>query len=311
MQHAKPMLSVDEQLDHLAEKGITYDIISRHDAGIYLSSANNYFRLAAYRMLFPNLSDEPGVDLYEGVDFAHLSEIASSDNQLRYVLLHMMLDVEHYAKVRLLAMATICGEDGYSIVRDFCSTPRGSHIMQDVLKRSAGNSYTEGLYNKYKDEMPVWVLFELISYTQLCKFYDFCGSRWDDLTITDEAKIYTELISMRNAVAHSNCLLNGIEAESGFESRSRNTVLFSLYNNIANRDMVLEIIESPRLTQVSILFLLHKGFAIGEDSRKRTAEELKALRHELDSRFAMFEDFDPIVRRLNLLCDLITLWQTA
>ena len=49
---AKLILSCNEQIAHLKEKGVTFDKFSEDEAKIYLSSHNNLFRLLAYRQDF-------------------------------------------------------------------------------------------------------------------------------------------------------------------------------------------------------------------------------------------------------------------
>ena len=45
----KPKLSLDEQIEHLKDKGILFNIMDGSDAKKYLEQNNNYFKLTAYR----------------------------------------------------------------------------------------------------------------------------------------------------------------------------------------------------------------------------------------------------------------------
>lgn len=45
----KPKLSLDEQIEHLKDKGILFNIMDESDAKKYLEQNNNYFKLTAYR----------------------------------------------------------------------------------------------------------------------------------------------------------------------------------------------------------------------------------------------------------------------
>lgn len=45
----KPLLSVDDQIEHLKKKGVTFNIYDENYAKHYLTNHNNYFKLAAYR----------------------------------------------------------------------------------------------------------------------------------------------------------------------------------------------------------------------------------------------------------------------
>ena len=47
----KPKLTIDEQIDHLKTKGVTFERCSEPEAAAYLTDVNYYFRVTAYRTL--------------------------------------------------------------------------------------------------------------------------------------------------------------------------------------------------------------------------------------------------------------------
>ncbi|WP_233861663.1 hypothetical protein [Eggerthella lenta] len=49
----KPKLTVEEQIEHLKSKGVTFELCDEGEASRILSEQDHYFRLAAYRVLFP------------------------------------------------------------------------------------------------------------------------------------------------------------------------------------------------------------------------------------------------------------------
>ena len=94
----KPILDTDGQIAHLQAKGVKFEKMSVEDAKQYLTKNNNYFKLRAYRKNFPK---HPGGDFegqYIDLDFAMLKDLAIIDMRLRYVLIHLALDIEHFAK---------------------------------------------------------------------------------------------------------------------------------------------------------------------------------------------------------------------
>ena len=48
----KPLLTVEQQIEHLKSKGVTFKLCSEKDAAQYLSERTYFFKIAAYRTLF-------------------------------------------------------------------------------------------------------------------------------------------------------------------------------------------------------------------------------------------------------------------
>ncbi|WP_027422619.1 Abi family protein [Lachnobacterium bovis] len=95
----KPMISIDEQIELLKSKGIKFNIMSEVEAKKYLSNNNNYFKVTSYRK---NYDKHPGgvqVGQYIHLEFAYLVDLAIIDMRIRYHILHMALDIEHYIRM--------------------------------------------------------------------------------------------------------------------------------------------------------------------------------------------------------------------
>ena len=67
----KPMLSVDQLITHMQEKGIKFEIMSEADAKQYLHMNNNYFKLTSYRKNYPKYTTGAHAGTYEHLDFAY------------------------------------------------------------------------------------------------------------------------------------------------------------------------------------------------------------------------------------------------
>ena len=77
-------------------------------------------QLAAYRVLFEKRIGGAHDGEYVGLDFGYLRDLATVDHILRYTLLPMTLDIEHFAKIKLMReVIERADEDGYSIVADY------------------------------------------------------------------------------------------------------------------------------------------------------------------------------------------------
>lgn len=104
----RPMPSADEQVAHLKEKGVTFNLFSEHDAAEYLRSNNYYFKLSAYRRNYDKREGGPRSGQYIDLDFAYLRDLAIIDMTLRYTLVQLSLDIEHYVKLDLRYLLIPC-----------------------------------------------------------------------------------------------------------------------------------------------------------------------------------------------------------
>lgn len=118
---------------------------------------------------------------YVGLAFGHLRDLAAIDHMLRYTLLPMTLDVEHFAKAKLMRGPTERPEeDGYSIVGDYLAglSKKSLDIRVGEMRRLENDRHSGGLARKYAGACPAWALAELVSFGSLIDFYRFCALRW-------------------------------------------------------------------------------------------------------------------------------------
>ena len=202
----KPMLSTKELIEHMKEKGITFRETSEKEAMDFLENNNYYMKLAAYRANYEKCVEGKRKGMYQNLDFAYLQELSRLDMHLRHLVLEMCLDIEHAIKVRLVDLATKDPqEDGYDIVRRFLAEEGGMRVLEGIRRHKAGE-YCKDLIAKYYPYFPIWVFVELISFGDLLYFCYFCEKRYN-VKIVNRTLMNT-VRDVRNASAHSNCLLN-------------------------------------------------------------------------------------------------------
>jgi cytochrome c-type biogenesis protein CcmH/NrfF len=202
----KELLSIDELIEHMKNKGITFNEISESDAKIFLQKNNYYMKLAAYRSNYEKCSTGQRAGQYKKLDFGYLKELSTIDMYLRYIIMDMCLDIEHSIKVKLIDDITNNSlEDGYDIVRKFIAKDDNLRILKNIRRHKSGE-YCKDLIAKYYPYFPVWVFVELISFGELlyfCSFYEeVYGVQIVNNTLMNTVR------DVRNAAAHSNCLLN-------------------------------------------------------------------------------------------------------
>lgn len=200
----KLLKTCDELISHMRAKGIKFDIVKEDEAKIFLQNNNYYMKLASYRS---NYDKRKNNGEYINLDFAYLQELSTIDMHLRYLILQMCLDVEHALKTKLLKdIEDNPDEDGYDIIRRFVTKYERS--CQNIQKHKS-SEYCRELIEKYYPYFPVWVFVELISFGDMVKLYEYYVERYPG-RLKDSELLYS-VRDLRNATAHSNCLINKLQ----------------------------------------------------------------------------------------------------
>ncbi len=197
----KRKLSIDEQIEHLKSKNVTFGIMSEGEAKQFLSKNTYYFKIKSYLKAFERKSNGS----YINVDFAYLVELSKLDTHLREFIIQLSLDIEHMLKVKLIDDITNdTSQDGYTIVNVlFTKYPR----IHSSLHSKMYNSATADLINKYENiGWNVWSIIEVLSFGDFIKLYEIYYSNKND-SVFD---LLWSLKFIRNASAHNNCLLNSL-----------------------------------------------------------------------------------------------------
>lgn len=200
----KLLKTSDELIAHMKIKGIKFGVVKEEDAKIFLQENNYYMKLASYRANYDkHLSDGKYINL----EFAYLQELSTIDMHLRYLILQMCLDIEHALKTKLLKdIENNPEEDGYDIIRRFITKYERS--CQNIQKHKS-SEYCRELIEKYYPYFPTWVFVELISFGDMVKLYEYYAERYPG-RLKDSELLYS-IRDLRNATAHSNCLINKLQ----------------------------------------------------------------------------------------------------
>ena len=279
----KPMLDTDGQIKHLQSKGVQFNIITVEEAITYLRENNNYFKLRAYRKNFPKHPDGALKGQYINLDFALLKDLSIIDMRMRYTFMHMALDIEHFAKVRLLRIIEEKNNGGYQIVRDYFDslktkddidgTKRFDNLMNE-LNRNRDNPYCGGIISTYEGGYPVWAFVEIISFGTLIHFYGFCSDQLKNKDLKEEYFLLITIKELRNASAHSNCLIHDMGAK---DSRHKpNYKMLRAISGIskAKRDNQL---KNERMRQMATLLYAHTVLVSSAGVHNHTTENLNEL----------------------------------
>lgn len=150
----KKKLSIDEQIEHMKNKGIQFNIIKEQEAKEYLLNNNYYFRLKAYAKNYEKYQNGPNKGKYLHLEFAYLKELAIIDMHLRTHILVMTQDIEHYIKKQLINdLTNEPDEDGYSIITD---------VFEKDKINTKNNSVCRDLISKYSNQWAIWNIVEIL-----------------------------------------------------------------------------------------------------------------------------------------------------
>ncbi len=262
----KVLKSSDELILHMQTKGIRFDIVNEKDAKTFLENNNYYMKLASYR---ENYDKRKSNGQYINLDFAYLQELSTIDMHLRYLILEMCLDIEHALKIRLLKdIENNPEEDGYDIIRRFVTKYERS--CQNI-QRHKSSEYCRELIEKYYPYFPAWVFVELISFGDMVKLYEYYNERYPG-HLKDGELLYS-IRDLRNATAHSNCLINKLQ-------KGTNKPSVKIIKFVSNIDGIGKSMRDNKLSNkflydfISLLYVYNE-FVISDVVKEKRFTEIK------------------------------------
>ena len=286
--HERPKLTVEQQVEHLKSKGVKFERCSEEDAITYLRENNNYFKLRSYRTGFDKIEKGENAGRYIDLDFAMLRDMAIIDMEMRYNILHLALDIEHCEKVKLLRYVSESEEDGYAIVSAYMEHLREqeelgvnkaySSLMSEI-ERNQKNSYCSGIVQKYQGNFPIWAFLEVITFGSFLYFLNFCMGYFEDDAFTASFRsdyyLLCSIKTIRNAAAHSNCILNQLQRNTA--ERSAKYEVFQAIAPLASKTKRGRLMSSAAVQDFVTLLYTHTRIVASAGLREHRGKELKKL----------------------------------
>lgn len=129
---------------------------------------------------------------------------------LRHYILNTSVDLEHTMKTRFLRDFNNSEDDGYHLVQMFLD--ENPSILDDI-KRKKENSYTKDLSNKLlTDGFAIWNIIELLSLKDFLMLYQRFYMEYPNARTGHDLYYPIQGVrKLRNAAAHSNCLINTLK----------------------------------------------------------------------------------------------------
>lgn len=271
---------------------------------------NYYFKLTSYKKNYTKYKSGENEGKYISLDFGHLKDLAIIDMNLRYVLAQLSFDIEHYTKIQLLCMAEDTGEDGYAIVDDFMdalSNGQHSRLMNEI-SRNENSVYCGDLFSKYPEHFPIWVFLELIPFGRLVSFYGFCSERFHNKKMRNRYYILKTCKDIRNAAAHSSCIINDLSPNSSKYATSYEVMKqLSSIKEISkySRDKKM---SNARIQQIVTILYAYDKVVTSNEAVKNAKEALYKYQKCMMRNINYYKDNDTIRTSFEFLKIVIDKW---
>lgn len=285
----RAMMKISDLVPYLKQKNIKFDIFSEEKAEKYLRDNNNYYNVTAYKHNFERyFIDGEFVDKYIDLDFAYLKDMAIIDHRVRLVLFKIIIDIEHYLKIRILNLIeNIDEEDGYRIVnmyleKDFNDEKFPRKLHSSIFKK-VGSEYYNKIFSKYdidKDKklenIPVWEFLEIITFGELVNFYEFFAKEYDLRKESKNVFILREVGKLRNAVAHNSCVLCDLDKKDNQFAPDYKIIDFLNKCGI-NKDTRDNKLSNSRIRQITYTLYMFNEIVTSDGVKKNVTEDVNNL----------------------------------
>ena len=287
--HLKPMLCVDEMISYLKNKNIKFEYISESDALKYLKDNNNYYNLTSYKHNFEKyMFDGKFIDKYIDLDFAYLKDLSIIDYRVRLVLFKMIINIEHYLKMKILnTIENIDEEDGYRIVnlyldKDFNNDKFPKKLHNSIFKK-VGSEYYQKIFSKYdidKDKklenIPIWEFLEIITFGELVNFYEFYTKEYRLREESKDVYILRDIVKLRNAVAHNSCILSDLGNKDNNYPVSYKIINF-LESCDVGKEMRIKKLSNSRIKQITYVLYMFNEIVTSDGIKENVINEINDL----------------------------------
>lgn len=283
----KSKLSVNEQITHMKNKGILFNISTEIEAKNFLTNNNYYFKVKAFAKNFDKYQTGEKEGKYINLDFSYLRDLSTLDMYLRKVILKMTLDIEHFLKAKLLThFADNELEDGYTIIDEFLTK---FEYINNNINNKKNNSTCKFMIDKYYNDFALWNIIEVLSFGDFIKLYELYFSRYDDEDEVYKNNYLSCVRFLRNAAAHNNCLLNSLRKPYSLQIEPNNHIS----NMVAKIPSMSKSIRGQKLKNhiihdfVTMLYV----YDIVINSKEVKYYTLKELKELVDNRFTRNKNY--------------------
>lgn len=315
----KRKLNITEQIKHMNDKGIQFNVENEEFATDYLTNNTYYFKLKAYEKLYNKSPSGENKDKYINLEFAYLRDLATIDSLLRKRILSIAIDIEHYLKVALLRDFNNSPEDGYEIIETLISNNK-EHFDNEIETKIRGRACSD-LVQKYKGNFAIWNFVEVISFKDFADLYSLFYSRNKEIFCSRKNKDnfkgeYYYLINpvrlLRNAAAHNNCLLISLNKNPDLSFNFEHKVSKFLGDNGMKNTSLNKQLSKPIIHDFCVMLYLYSRIA-PKSAQEHTFGELRELfegriiknKDYYKNNYLISSAYDFMLKVINLFCKIL------
>lgn len=280
----RPMMKISDMVPYLKEKNIKFVECSDQDAEHYLKENNNYYNITSYKNNFSKYQCGELTGEYIDLDFAYLKDLSIIDYRTRIVLFKMIIDIEHYLKIRILnSIETIKEEDGYNIVNLYLEHDyNDKKRVHDSIIKKVSNDYYKRIFSKYdvdKDKklenIPIWEFLEIITFGELINFFEFFTKQYK-LNDVKYVFILREINKLRNAVAHNSCVLSELDKKDN--PHHFDSLIFEFMNNCGiSKENRTNKLKNSRIRQITYTLYMFNIIVTSQGVKDNVKHEVSKL----------------------------------
>lgn len=185
----------------------------------------------------------------------------------------------------------------------------GTEEKEREIAMLSRDTFVGDLVRKYGDlnEMPLWVLMEVLSFGSFASLCLYCADHWGDKDLKVEHYMLRQAQYVRNACAHSSDMLNGLRTH---DNRFQATP--SLQNALASTGLSHRVrtarMSNPCLKAIATLLYLHSQMVQEGTSRLRAISDMQHLEDDMVTASNQMLSNDTIRSSLDFLMVLIDSW---
>lgn len=294
----KPKLPADLQVAHLKAHGVTFAYMSEREAIAYLETNHNYFKLKAFRRLFPLRYDGTYMDL----DFGCLRDLYIMDTRLRACLLPMCMDVEHHARMLLMKAFDLSLEDGYEIVADF-EAENGADV-RSACQAAARSPYAAPLIVGTAGPMPLWTFMELLPFDLFVRFFDFVAWHLHDAALIDHSFRLMTVADLRAVLVSGHPVLSDMNSRPA-KHRVNHAISHALGRMGISKSTRRRKLQCETLRQITTLLYVYDRLVPRSDMRAEQEDALRRLSQRLMRHQHFYKEAQHIASSLRFLSRLL------